>query len=779
MSEICFIEARPRIVATGAETVVRLAGGGSDTSFYRGGQHFRAGVVEMPRFRAAFGFDDNGWSGGTVPVSGALGFMPGQSELLVTLQQHYWRDAPIVIDAGDERSILARKLTGSIANAASDDGKLVFTLVDPSRKLDTPIAPVGFLGTGGIEGPVEVTGRTKRRSWGRVFNVEGELLDKANNIYEFGDPAQQLKAFEALRDKGRAGPMAALAWQGSVASTFAALQVAVAPEGGGVVAPAISCAKWWTVPAGPLTADLSGETAGGYTEAPVEIASRILTAAGGPAIANFAAANALRNGVCGIHIGSASDTTAQALDRLLLGISLYWVLQPDGTVRIGEWAWKAPTASLDAVFNGRSRQLQPVKSRSVGYRRNHRQHQKGEISVALDQVDWGTEITGRPAELTDGRVPTAIRPGGFIQGGFWGGAGSISIGEVLEAGLVGKSLAIDPDFSRGTSPLTVYNNNGGTAVMHALIAEASAPNGSGLILRVSYDGGSVSPGFGGVFLFLDGPGTGISRAGLYARGTRVAFVLRAKIPSGRFIEHASNLTGSGGGWEWLTSTAGTGGWESYIGIRTIGTMGIFSSTGFFFIHGGAVAAFSWDVALYDQRELGSAPLPQIGRMIDSTGTVRPENDIITSLGIAGGLAGAGAGAYADNLADLDPDAASLLTSLAGNAGVTVGYGEVIRKVMDAGADATFGASAGVNGGGTNGTLRARIEVSLSGMNSWSTVVQSATVNVGPGEPGQETISGAYTNSSGVRQAFDFRVVEVRTPAGAGGTINPPVTWLSG
>ena len=89
------------------------------------------------------------------------------------------------------------------------------------------------------------------------------LIDAANSIYEFGDPAFGFSAWSALRDKGREGTFTTLAWQGSIAATLAALQAAVAERGGGVVAPSIACAKWWTQPSGPLTADFIGSAGSG------------------------------------------------------------------------------------------------------------------------------------------------------------------------------------------------------------------------------------------------------------------------------------------------------------------------------------------------------------------------------------------------------------------------------------------------------------------------------------------------------------------------------------
>lgn len=407
MSEICFIEAQPRVVATGATTPVRLAGGGTDTPYYRGGEHYHAGVVAMPRFKAAFGFDENGWTGGTVPTSGELGFMPGQSDLMALLAELYWREAVITVDAGDERTALSRRLTGTVAGVAFNEGQMALTIADPSKALDKPILGTGFAGTGGIEGAAEAAGRPKRRSWGRVYNVELRLLDKVNNIYEAGDPAYPLQAFDDVRDKGRSGPRALIEWQGSIEATFAALQAAVPEDGGCVVAPSIACVKWWTVPAGPLTADLRGEIGDAYVERAVPIAARLLSIAAAPPIVDEAAADALRPAACGIHVAEEGDTFAQAIDRLLLGCSLFWILQPEGNVRVGEWRWTAPEETLQAIFIGRERQLPPIKSRKVGYRRNHRPQRTSEISATLLQASDVVYPDGTPIDVLQPAEPGA------------------------------------------------------------------------------------------------------------------------------------------------------------------------------------------------------------------------------------------------------------------------------------------------------------------------------------------------------------------------------------
>lgn len=386
MTKVVLLTAQPRNPATGAATAVRLAGGGNVKPYYYGGQHFRAGVTRLLRMGAAIEWGENGWTGGVVPSTGVIGWAPSSKADLAATAAYYWPGAAIVVEEGEEETaVFATRLTGKVSDAPVQDGQLVITLADLSVGLDRPVVTARFAGTGGAEGGAEASGRIKRRSWGRVFNIEGRVLDKANNVYEFGDPAFPLQSFDLLRDKGRdAAPApAVLAWQGSIAATLAALAASAPAQGSGVVAPSISCAKWWTQPAGPLTADLRGEVGAGYVETAPEIAARILAAVGGPAISNTAAAAALRPGPAGIHFEE-DETINSGLVRLLQGVSLLWVLDAAaGTIGLREITFTGPVATLLSDTVKRVRTLRPVKSRRVGYKRSYRRHGDGEIASSL------------------------------------------------------------------------------------------------------------------------------------------------------------------------------------------------------------------------------------------------------------------------------------------------------------------------------------------------------------------------------------------------------------
>ena len=94
-------------------------------------------------------------------------------------------------------------LGAKVAKQEVADGQLQLTIADLSGDLAKPVidAKARFAGTGGIEGDATVNGRAKRRSWGRVFNVEAQVLIAADNVYELGDPARPLHRHGAARPR--------------------------------------------------------------------------------------------------------------------------------------------------------------------------------------------------------------------------------------------------------------------------------------------------------------------------------------------------------------------------------------------------------------------------------------------------------------------------------------------------------------------------------------------------------------------------------------------------
>lgn len=114
----------------------------------------------------------------------------------------------------------------------------------------------------------------------------------------------------------------------------------------------------------------------------------------------------------------------------------------------------------------------------------------------------------------------------------------------------GEEQNADPEFASGVS-VSLYNNKGDGSVTLTRVADSTAGNSSGYVVKV-HSSATASPGGGG-FTFQTS-----------VVCTQTTCVIRAKIPSGYSLSFASNSVGSGGVQAiWLTSRAGTGKWEWY------------------------------------------------------------------------------------------------------------------------------------------------------------------------------------------------------------------------
>ena len=177
-------------------------------------------------------------------------------------------------------------------------------------------------------------------------------------------------------------------------------------------------------------------------------------------------------------------------------------------------------------------------------------------------------------------VPTKT---GYTFAGWTFSGGTVNSGASYNA--FGNSLYSNPAFN-GSSNVTVYNNSGNGTVTHSVV-QGSAPNNTGYYLEIT-TAGEATPGLGGY----------THRTSSYANAVFTTVII-AKIPVGYSIAWASNATGDGRSYEWLTSELGTGTWQVYILRLKCGASGTFSSTNFYYLNGTAGTTenpVKWQVA---------------------------------------------------------------------------------------------------------------------------------------------------------------------------------------
>lgn len=293
-------------------------------------------------------------------------------------------------------------------------------------------------------------------------------------------------------------------------------------------------------------------------------------------------------------------------------------------------------------------------------------------AAAAAVAAWGG-IIGIPTPISDGRVGVGLDTGGNLQTGLSGGGPAIMpIGSILNT-MDGTQLSANPEFQGGVSTgYSVYNNAGGSKVTMSIVADITAPNASGYILRVSYDGTGTpnvnpAPEFAGILQGLDVSTSGYSYPGYYAKGTQVAQRVVAKIPLGRALNFTGNSIGTGGTLSSATLMVGTGSYQLYENICTIGTTGLFGTFGHIYISSGANSAFTWDIAKFDQIDITSAARTFMGRggLFDENGVPRFRIDLLTSDGTAAAIAGQGTFATLSSINSTLADTNNLLRRTAG------------------------------------------------------------------------------------------------------------------
>ena len=153
----------------------------------------------------------------------------------------------------------------------------------------------------------------------------------------------------------------------------------------------------------------------------------------------------------------------------------------------------------------------------------------------------------------------------------------------------GTPLTADEDFNDGSNGVGVYNNAGGGVVTHTRVTASSsegftAPNSSGKVIKIVHNGGTSSPGFGGFV-----------QAYTSSNNRIIVQIFVAKLPVGRSLQTAQNAQGTNATNYFLTSTAGTGKFETYVRVANNGDSGTFSSGGHVYVSGGS-GGFTWYLA---------------------------------------------------------------------------------------------------------------------------------------------------------------------------------------
>lgn len=153
------------------------------------------------------------------------------------------------------------KVTATGWDIGTDD--ITIDLVDYSYKLEVPVQPHTYGGTGGADGGADLAGKRKPLVFGNAMNISPVLLVPALLIYQAHDGAMQ--SFDAVYDKG--SPLTA----GGDVADYATLAAASVSAGSYKTCLAAGLVKLGSNASGTVTADVKGDNGSGYITSSADI----------------------------------------------------------------------------------------------------------------------------------------------------------------------------------------------------------------------------------------------------------------------------------------------------------------------------------------------------------------------------------------------------------------------------------------------------------------------------------------------------------------------------
>lgn len=314
-----------------------------------------------------------------------------------------WDTAPLTLKRGPRNTPFKDwEVVGRFKSAGllRDIDEKQIAVRDLGWQLEAPLHGMTYLGTGGVEGEVAMTGKLKPWALGYCFNVEPNLISTADQIFQWSFTSSQAV------QKFMHGAIE-IDYSGDDYPTYAALAAAIIPAGEYATCLAQSLARPNITLQYGIRVDVIGDAdefeghPGPTTRA--GIIRRIVTAYGANYLdgaseidaSSFQRMDAYHSAPVGFFFGS-PITKAQAVDRVLKGILGWARVRPDGRFTVG-WV-EAPeqmTAVITFVYGahgmGKPRLIAtspPRRGTRIGYNFNNApQPDRGSLAPLADEDD--------------------------------------------------------------------------------------------------------------------------------------------------------------------------------------------------------------------------------------------------------------------------------------------------------------------------------------------------------------------------------------------------------
>jgi hypothetical protein len=314
----------------------------------------------------------------------------GEQDLIV---KRAWDGRPITVYRGPVGASFASFTPIVVATTDQptfDSGNITVPMRDHSRHFDRPVLTAKYAGTGGLEGPADLTDVKKPRLVGYARQFEPVLIDPALMIYQVSDGGFDALDF-GVEERGKAFTTVAT----SNVLTWAPVSGSVGFHSAG------GYFRLGSKDQGVITAHARIGLYDTHGAATVWILQQLLDFAFQPPI-DFAALIALDvavPGQMGMYLRDGEETLSSVLDRIAQSAGAWWGMTATGTFTMGQWAWATPTKTLTE-----GRQIvTPIKSERVeaptkllNLRYAHRirpmnETDLGDVAIVLDPTNNAEE----------------------------------------------------------------------------------------------------------------------------------------------------------------------------------------------------------------------------------------------------------------------------------------------------------------------------------------------------------------------------------------------------
>ena len=281
---------------------------------------------------------------------------------------------------------------GLIESNLYDERTMRLKLGDLSNSLEEDLKIPNYTGTGTYGGNADLKGHNMPMAWGECFNIEPVLIDTVNLIYQCH--FRQIESIDGVYDKG-----AAITYDGDTSDLTSWTAIA------GKFKTDLSRGlfKLGAKPVGLITADIKGDSVGGYVNSADQIIKRIFNLSQKSALLNIDdisfsalhAANSSRLGFFSKNLQKTSDI----FSHIMRSLGGFWHVDWKGNLKLDIFDFKNSSGDITErhlIAIEKSEDSAPVWKLSNHYAPNWRQQSLSEIAQGSTGAKWFRQ-SGIPA----------------------------------------------------------------------------------------------------------------------------------------------------------------------------------------------------------------------------------------------------------------------------------------------------------------------------------------------------------------------------------------------